>query len=69
MKADDLTQDEIHALGVNDSFVHTDFMIGSEDLSIYAVLRDGSSVPVFRNGTWAICRCSNAAISGLNSAA
>ena len=49
-----MSQDEIHALGVNDSFVHTDFMIGSEDLSIDAVLRDGSSVPVFRNGVWAI---------------
>ena len=31
-----------------------DFMIGSEDLAIDAELRDGSVVPIFRNGTWAI---------------
>ena len=32
---------------------HTDFMIGSEDLSIDGVTSDGKVVPVFRNGTWA----------------
>ena len=51
---EEMTQDEIHKLGVNDSFVHCDFMIGSEDLAIDATLRDGSVVPVFRNGVWAI---------------
>ena len=45
--------DEIHALGVNDSMVHEDFMIGTADLSIDAVCRDGRTVPVFRNGNWA----------------
>ncbi|MBQ6292751.1 MAG: aminopeptidase [Lachnospiraceae bacterium] len=51
---EEMTQDEIHKLGVNDSFVHCDFMIGSEDLAIDATLRNGSVVPVFRNGVWAI---------------
>ncbi len=45
--------DEIHALGVNDSMVHEDFMIGTADLSIDAVCRDGRTVPVFRDGNWA----------------
>ena len=51
---EEMSQDEIRKLGVNDSFVHCDFMIGSEDLAIDATLRDGSVVPVFRNGVWAI---------------
>ena len=51
---ENMTLDEIHALGVNDSFIHVDFMIGSEDLSIDAELEDGSTVPVFRGGVWAI---------------
>ena len=49
----DRSLDECHALGVNDSMVHEDFMIGTADLSIDAVTRDGKTVPVFRNGNWA----------------
>ena len=30
--------------GVNDSFVHVDFMIGTEDLMIDGILEDGSHV-------------------------
>ena len=40
-------------MGVNDSMIHVDFMIGSEDLNIDAICRDGRVVPVFRNGNWA----------------
>ena len=47
------TLEECRSLGVNDSMVHVDFMIGCEDLNIDAVTRDGQTVPVFRNGTWA----------------
>ena len=50
---ENMTLDECRALGVNDSMVHTDFMIGSEDLSIDAVCEDGRTEPVFRGGTWA----------------
>ncbi|MBR3034213.1 MAG: aminopeptidase, partial [Firmicutes bacterium] len=32
---------------------HEDFMIGTADLSIDAVCRDGRTVPVFRDGNWA----------------
>ena len=45
--------EECRKLGINDSMVHVDFMIGSEDMSIDAVTRDGKTVPIFRNGTWA----------------
>ncbi|MBE6726490.1 MAG: aminopeptidase [Ruminococcaceae bacterium] len=45
--------EECRALGVNDSMIHVDFMIGTPDLSIDAVTRDGKTVPIFRNGNWA----------------
>ena len=47
------TLEECRALGVNDSMIHEDFMIGSADLSIDAVCDGGKVVPIFRNGTWA----------------
>ena len=50
---DDLTTAEAQARGVNDSIIHVDFMVGSEDLTIDGIRADGSAVPVFRNGTWA----------------
>ena len=47
------TLEECRALGVNDSMVHEDFMIGSADMSIDAVCEDGRIVPIFRDGSWA----------------
>ena len=47
------TLEECRALGVNDSMIHEDFMIGTADLEITAHCRDGRSVPIFKNGTWA----------------
>ena len=47
------TLDECRALGVNDSMIHEDFMIGSADLSIDGHSADGKTYPIFRNGTWA----------------
>ena len=47
------TLEECRALGVNDSMLHVDFMIGAEDMNIDAITRDGKTVPVFRNGNWA----------------
>lgn len=47
------TLEECRTLGVNDSMIHVDFMIGTEDLNIDAITREGKTVPVFRNGNWA----------------
>ena len=49
----DMTPEQVQALGVNDSMVHKDFMIGTQDLSITASCRDGREVEIFRDGTWA----------------
>ena len=47
------TLEECRALGINDSMVHVDFMIGCADLNIDAITVDGRTVPVFREGNWA----------------
>lgn len=50
---ENLSLDECREMGLNDSMVHEDFMIGASDLSIDAHTRDGRTVPIFRNGNWA----------------
>lgn len=51
--AGDLSREEKIALGINQSFVHEDFMIGTADLSIIGVTKDGERVPVFIDGNFA----------------
>lgn len=48
-----LSLDDCRALGVNDSMIHEDFMIGSSDLGITGITAGGSEAPLFRNGGWA----------------
>jgi len=48
-----LSKEEWIALGVNHSGIHVDFMIGTADLSVTAHCRDGKSVEIFKDGTWA----------------
>lgn len=50
---DKYTVKECYEKGINDSMIHVDFMIGTEDLSITAITRDGKRVPIFQNGNWA----------------
>ena len=38
---------------VNDSMIHEDFMIGSQDMDIDGLCEDGRVVPIFRKGNWA----------------
>ena len=49
----DMTFEQCRELGVNDSMIHEDFMIGCDTMNIDAITRDGKVVPVFRNGNWA----------------
>ena len=46
------THSDFAAMGVNDSSIHVDFMIGSEDLEIVGVTKEGARVPVFERGNW-----------------
>ncbi len=48
-----LTPDEIARRGGNKSFIHIDWMIGSDKIDIDGLLADGRKVPVMRKGEWA----------------
>jgi aminopeptidase len=48
-----LTPQQIAAQGGNQSLIHIDWMIGSDQTDIDGVHADGSTVPVFRKGEWA----------------
>ena len=51
---DKYSKDELKSLGVNDSVIHVDFMIGADDLEITGITADGREISVFRDGEWAI---------------
>lgn len=51
--AESYTPEAARALGVNESMIHEDFMIGSADLCITGITADGREVPIFINGDWA----------------
>ncbi len=51
---ENMTVEECKAAGINDSMIHVDFMIGSKDLSIEGVSRDGKRIQIFKDGNWAI---------------
>ena len=40
-------------MGINDSIIHEDFMIGTKDMSIKAILADGREIDIFKDGEWA----------------
>ena len=46
----DMNKEELKQKGINDSFIHVDFMMGSDDLMIEGILEDGSRVKIFENG-------------------
>ena len=48
-----LTDEECKARGINDSMIHVDFLIGSKDMSIVGITKDGKRVQIFENGVWA----------------
>ena len=47
------SESEAHEMGINDSIIHVDFMIGTDDLDITAITRDGKEVQIFKSGEWA----------------
>lgn len=51
--AESLSKQELEELGVNDSLIHEDFMIGTKDLEITGITASGEEVPVFRAGNFA----------------
>ena len=48
----EMSREELREAGLNESDTHVDFMIGSDQMDIDGIREDGTTVPVFRNGTW-----------------
>ena len=51
--ADKYSEEELEKIGVNNSVIHVDFMIGTSDLEITGVNKKGETVQIFSNGNWA----------------
>jgi len=47
-----LTREERAALGVNNSSVHTDFMIGGPAVEVDGLAEDGGATPILRDDVW-----------------
>lgn len=47
------TDEQCQEHGVNDSMIHVDFMIGSKDMDIVGITKDGKKVQIFKDGNWA----------------
>jgi aminopeptidase len=47
-----LSPDEQLAAGINQSNVHTDFMIGGAEVDVDGILEDGTVVPLLRQNVW-----------------
>lgn len=48
------TVEECEKMGINNSMIHVDFMIGSYDMSIVGVTKDGKRIQIFKDGNWVI---------------
>jgi aminopeptidase len=51
---DFVVEDETERAQANESEIHVDFMIGSPDVDVDGIGRDGEVVPVLRGGAWQI---------------
>jgi aminopeptidase len=52
--AEELSPEERDARGINHSSLHTDFMIGSDQIAIHGVTDAGDEVPVLVHGDWVL---------------
>lgn len=48
-----MTEEALLAVGANQSRTHVDFMIGTNDLEITGITKDGREIELFKNGNWA----------------
>lgn len=51
---ENMSEEELHAVGANTSDAHVDFMVGTADLEIIGVKADGTEVQIFKDGNFAI---------------
>ena len=48
--ADKYSEEELEKIGVNNSVIHVDFMIGTSDLEITGINKNGKTIQIFSNG-------------------
>lgn len=48
-----MSAEELEAAGVNDSLVHVDFMIGSDEIDLDGITPDRRVIPLMKKGEWA----------------
>lgn len=51
--ADKYSEEELEKIGVNNSVIHVDFIIGTSDLEITGINKNGEAIQIFSNGNWA----------------
>lgn len=49
-----MTAEEITKVGGNHSMNHVDFMVGTSDLCITGITKEGKEIPIFENGNWVL---------------
>ena len=50
---DESMEEELEKIGVNNSVIHVDFMIGTSDLEITGINKNGETIQIFSKGNWA----------------
>lgn len=49
----EMNREELESHGLNQSITHVDFMIGSDQMDVDGICKDGTVEAIFRNGQWA----------------
>lgn len=50
----EMDEEQLKEIGANHSMTHVDFMFGSRDMQVDGICKDGTVIPVFRNGNFVL---------------
>ncbi|MCI8589754.1 MAG: aminopeptidase [Clostridiales bacterium] len=51
---ENMTKEELRDIGVNESMIHVDFMVGAADLTITGYTKENTAVPIFKQGNFCL---------------